>query len=168
MKKLLLILFFAAGSFAASAQVSNAERTAFSLGGELTIPNYGLYSIGTGASAKFEFPIAPLFSISLTANLTSVFYHSSILSQYGKSGADIFAPIKAGLKYYPISTLYVEGEGGQAFELNHSQHHYTAFGIGPGFLIPQRKGALDIGFRYEAWGGQVKQTVIRFAYRFGL
>ena len=120
------------------------------------------------ATAKFEFPIAPLFSISITGNITSVFYHNSILNQYGDSGADVFVPIKAGLKYYPISTLYIEGEGGGALELNHQQRHLGAFGVGPGFIIPQRKGAFDISFRYEAWSAQVKQTVLRFAYRFGL
>ena len=168
MKKLLFILFFASASFAANAQLSGADRTAFSLGGEVTIPNYGLYSVGTGATAKFEFPVAPLFSISLTGNITSVFYHNSILNQYGDSGADVFVPVKAGLKYYPISTLYIEGEGGEALELNHQQRHLSAFGVGPGFIIPQSKGALDISFRYEAWSAQVKQTVLRFAYRFGL
>ena len=168
MKKLLLIIFFALSVTAASAQLSTPDRTAFSIGGELTIPNYGIYSIGTGASAKFEFPVAPPISISLTANITSVFYHNSILSNYGDSGADVFVPLKAGIKYYPTSNLYIEGEGGDALELNHTQRRLGLFSIGPGFIIPQSKGGIDIGFRYEDWGGQLKQTMIRFAYRFGL
>jgi hypothetical protein len=168
MKQLLLILLFAAFTLAANAQLSEPGRTAFSIGGELTIPGYGLYSIGTGASAKFEFPIAKPLSISATANFTSVFYHSSILANYGESGADVFVPLKAGVMYYPISSLYVEGEGGVALELNHTRRHLGTFSIGPGFIVPSGKGSLDIGFRYESWGGQLKQTILRFAYRFGL
>lgn len=166
MKKLLPLLLSIC-CLTASAQISAPSKTAFSIGGELTIPSYGLYSIGTGASAKFEFPIAPPVSISLTGNFTSVFYHHSILNNYGDSGADLFVPLKAGLKYYPIPSLYIEGEGGVALELNHTQRHLGAFSIGPGFIIPETKGGLDISFRYEDWQSQVKQTVIRVAYRFG-
>jgi hypothetical protein len=167
MKKFLPLLLLTLCYLSASAQLSTPSRTAFSIGGELTIPSYGLYSVGTGASAKFEFPIAPPVSISITGNLTSVFYRHSILNNYSDSGADVFVPLKAGLKYYPISSLYIEGEGGEALELNHTQRHLGAFAIGPGFIIPQTKGGLDISFRYEDWQSQVKQTVIRVAYRFG-
>jgi hypothetical protein len=167
MKQLLLVIFFAALVSNAGAQTSSPNRTAFSIGGELTIPSYGLYSVGTGISAKFEFPVVTPVSISLTGNFTSVFYRHSILSNYGDSGADLFVPLKGGLKYYPISNLYIEGEGGVALELNHTQRHLGAFSIGPGFIVPGSKGGLDIGFRYEDWQGQVKQTVIRVAHRFG-
>ncbi len=168
MKQSLLIFLFAICACAASAQFTAPSKAAFSIGAELTIPNYGIYSVGTGASAKFEFPIAQPVSLSLTGNFTSVFYRNSILNQYGDSGADLFVPLKAGVKYYPIPSVYIEGEGGVALELNHTQRHLGAFSIGPGFIVPEGKGGLDIGLRYEAWEGQLKQTVIRFAYRFGL
>ena len=168
MKQSLLIFFFVTFACAASAQFSTPAKTAFSIGAELTIPNYGIYSVGTGASAKFEFPVAQQVSLSVTGNFTSVFFRNSVLNKYGDSGADLFVPLKAGVKYYPIGSVYIEGEGGVALELNHAQRHLGAFSIGPGFIIPEGKGGFDIGFRYEAWEGQLKQTVIRFAYRFGL
>jgi hypothetical protein len=167
MKKLLLLIliFYSCKTFAQSPVQNN---TAFSLGGELGIPSYGLYNIGTGVSAKLEIPVISPVSVSLTGGFSSIFYKSSILYDYRNSGGDLFAPLKAGLKYYPAQNVYLEGEGGVAFELNHGQRDLAAFSIGAGFIVPSGENhGLDIGFRYEDWQGQVKQTALRVAYRFG-
>lgn len=166
-KLLLLILVFC--YFNLHAQVPPVQNnTAFSIGGELTIPSYGLYSIGTGLSAKFETPIVSPVSLSLTAGFTSVFYKSNLLYNTNSPGASEFAPVKAGLKYYLIQSVYAEGEAGTAIELNHNKQDLFAFSFGLGFLAPiSEKRAIDISFRYEDWQGQLKQTALRFAYRFG-
>jgi hypothetical protein len=167
MKKLILLLLVFC-CFKLHAQGPVQTNTAFSIGAELNIPSYGLYSIGTGASAKFETPIVSPLSLSLTAGFTSVFYKSNLLYNTGSRGADEFAPLKAGLKYYLIKSVYAEGEAGTAIELNHNKQDLFAFSFGLGFLAPiSEKRAIDIGFRYEDWQGQLKQTALRFAYRFG-
>lgn len=167
MKHPLLILFFAILFFSAKAQVPTQTSKAFTIGGDLYIPSYGLYNIGVGASAKLELPLASHLSFDVTGGFTSVFYKSTILYNYQHGGGDLFLPLKAGLKYYFVPTLYIEGEGGDAVELNLDKRNLAAFAIGPGFIIPAGKNALDIGFRYEDWQGQLKMTVLRVAYRIG-
>ncbi|MBS1529670.1 MAG: hypothetical protein JSU01_05155 [Bacteroidetes bacterium] len=163
MKHPLLILLLVFVITGANAQ----NKTALSLGGELGIPNYGLYNVVLGASAKFELPVVSPVSLSLTAGFSSVFQRSSILNNYN-SGADLFVPLKAGVKYYFSQNVYLEGEGGAALPLNGNRHSLGLFSVGPGFVIPSEKHGVDIGFRYEDWQGQLKQTAIRVAYRFGL
>ena len=84
------------------------------------------------------------------------------------NGTDLFVPLKAGVKYYFGQDFYLEGEGGAALSLNHGRNSLGLFSIGPGFVIPSEKHGVDISFRYEDWQGQLKQTAIRVAYRFGL
>src|SRR5579863_5055241 len=144
-------------TISASAQDPVQNSKAFSIGGEVNIPSFGLYNVGTGASAKFEFPIVSPVSISLTAGFTSFFYRSSILNNYNGGGSDVFVPLKAGVKYYLAQSFYAEGEVGSAFELNHNKSSLVAFSIGPGFVVPAGKNGLDISFRYEDWQGQIKQ-----------
>lgn len=167
MKRPLLILaaLFIITLNATAQQFSNQK--AFTIGGELNIPSFGLYTVGTGVSAKLEFPIASPVSISLTAGFTSFFYRSSILNNYNGGGSDIFVPLKAGVKYYLAQGFYAEGELGEAMELNYNKSNLVAFSVGPGFIVPAGKNAVDISFRYEDWEGQIKQTALRFAYRFG-
>ncbi|MFI5161618.1 MAG: hypothetical protein ACHQHN_10100 [Sphingobacteriales bacterium] len=167
MKKLILLLCIFC-CLKVYAQVPTTTNTAFSLGGELSIPSYGLYSIGTGLSAKFETPIVSPLSLSVTAGFMSVFYKSNLLYNAASPGAGLFAPVKAGLKYYLVQSVYAEGEAGTAIELNHNKQDLFAFSFGLGFLAPiGEKRAIDISFRYEDWQGELKQTALRFAYRFG-
>jgi hypothetical protein len=165
MRKLLPVLLLIMFAVRVKAQGPVNLTKAFSIGGELAIPTYGLYNIGTGASAKLEIPIANPVSFSLTGGFTAVFYKTNLLYN-STPGADMFAPLKAGLKYYFIQSVYAEGEAGTAIELNHSKKDLLAFSFGPGFVVPAGKNALDISFRYEDWQGQLRQTAIRFAYRF--
>jgi len=160
MKQLVLFLFLAISITCASAQSSN--QIAVSLGGELGIPSYGVYNVALGGSAKLELPVVSPVSVSLTGGFTSVFLKSSVIDNYN-GGADLFAPLKAGVKYYFMRNVYVEGEGGAALELNRTKKTFALFSIGPGFVIPSEKNGIDISFRYEAWQSQLKQTAIRVA-----
>jgi len=165
MKKLLLLPLLFALALTAKAQFSN--KPAFSLGGELGIPNYGLYNVVVAASGKLEFPIVSPVSISLTGGLSTLFKRSTIFNNES-AAADLFVPLKAGVKYYFSQNVYLEGEGGVAIGLNNSKSTLGLFSIGPGFDIPSDKNGVEIGLRYEDWQGQLKQTAIRVAYRFGL
>ena len=164
MKKLLLLLLIFT-CFDAFAQVQVQTSKAFTIGGELDIPNYGIYNVGTGASLKFELPVASHVSLSITGGFTSVFYRGTIFTGYSSSGGDLFVPVKAGLRYFFVQNVYAEGEGGATFELNHTNRTLAAFSIGPGFILPAGKNSVDLGFRYEDWQGQLKLTVLRVAYR---
>src|SRR3569833_514095 len=165
MKKLLLLPLVIAFALTANAQFVN--KPAFSLGGELGIPNYGLYNVVLAASGKLEFPIVSPVSISLTGGFSTVFKRSSVFANQ-TGGADLYAPLKAGVKYYVSQNVFLEGEGGVAIGLNNAKRTLGLFSIGPGFVIPSGTLGIEIGLRYEDWQGQLKQTAIRVAYRFGL
>lgn len=166
MKKILLILFVFL-SFNTYAQTSITK--AISTGIELAIPSNGVYSVGVGASAKVELPIAAPLSLTLTGGLTSMFYKGNLFNSSRTPGAAVFVPLKAGVKYYFSNEVYAEGEAGAAIETNYSKQSPFAFSIGPGFIVPVGdKNGVDISFRYENWANQLKQTAIRIAYRFGL
>jgi hypothetical protein len=166
MKKILLILF-AFLSFNTYAQTSITK--AISTGFELAIPSNGVYSVGVGASAKAELPIAAPLSLTLTGGLTTMFYKGNLFNSSRTPGAAVFVPLKAGLKYYFSNEVYAEGEAGTAIETNYGKQSSFAFSIGPGFVVPAGdKNGVDISFRYENWANQLRQTAIRVAYRFGL
>lgn len=166
MKKLVILLFLFC-FFKASAQTT--INKAFSAGFELGIPANSVFNIGTGASAKFELPIASPVSLSLTGGITSMFYKSNLFSSSRTPGAAVFVPLKAGVRYFFNRGVYAEGEVGTAIETNYSKQSVFAFSIGPGFIAPiGEKNGIDISFRYEDWANQVRQTAIHIAYRFGL
>lgn len=167
MKKLipiLLLLFIIKTN--AGAQVNNS--VAVSAAFELGIPSASIYSIGTGASVKFEFPVVSPVSISLTGGITSMFYKSNLFGSNKTPGAAGYVPLKAGVKYYFAKGVYAEGEAGTAIETNYDKKNLFAFSIGPGFVTPiNDKSGVDFSFRYEGWESRVHLTVIRVAYRFG-
>ncbi|HVW14539.1 MAG TPA: hypothetical protein VHB54_11965 [Mucilaginibacter sp.] len=167
MKQTLLILTFILSAALAKAQGTTETKTAFSAGFELAIPSGGVFSVGTGGSAKLEIPVVRPLSLSVTAGITPMFYKNNLFSNSRTPGAAVFVPLKAGLKYYFARGVYAEGEAGTAIETNYGKGSVFAFSIGPGFIAPiSDKTGVDIGFRYEDWAGQVRQTAIRIAYRF--
>lgn len=168
MKKLIILLLLFC-SFKLSVSAQTALTKAFSAGFELGIPANGVFNIGTGASARFELPVASPVSLSLTGGITSMFYKSNLFNSSRTPGAAVFVPLKAGVRYFFNRGVYAEGEGGTAIETNYSKQSVFAFSIGPGFIAPiGEKNGVDISFRYEDWANQVRQTAIHIAYRFGL
>ena len=168
MKRYLFIIsvFFTISSHA---QITTPTTTAISLGFELAAPSNSIYTIGTGVSAKFELPVVSPLSLTLTGGFTAMYYKSNLFNSSRTPGAAGFLPLKAGLKYYLSKNFYAEGEAGTAIETNYDKRDAFAFSIGPGFIIPlsNEKQGIDIGFRYESWSNQLRQTGIRIAYRFG-
>ena len=77
MKKLIILLLLFRG-IEVSAQTTITK--AFSAGFELGIPANSVFNIGTGASAKFELPVASPVSLSLTGGITSMFYKSNLFN----------------------------------------------------------------------------------------
>lgn len=165
MKKLIiLIALLPALPLQAQTTINRAIGTGF----ELAIPSNGVYSIGTGASVKAELPISRPVSLTLTGGFTAMFYKSNLFNSSRTPGAATFVPLKAGLKYYFNKGVYAEGEAGTVIEANYAKQSPFAFSIGPGFIVPAGdKNGVEIGFRYESWANQLRQTAIRIAYRFG-
>jgi len=168
MKQLILITFIFC-TIKASAQDISPVAKAFSAGLELGIPSNSIYNIGLGFSGKAEIPVSNRMCITITAGYTTFFYKSNLYHSSLTLAPAGFVPIKAGVKYYFNPGVYIEGELGTVIETNYLKHDPFAFSIGPGFLIPiNEKHSFDLGVRYENWSdNSLRQTAVRFAYRFG-
>lgn len=168
MKKLILLLLILP-AFKTYAQDGPKPSTAFSAGVEFGIPSRNLYNVGVGASLKLEQPIVSPVSFTLTAGFSSFFRKNSLLNE-GRSGGDVFVPLKAGLRYSVSSGLFLEAEAGSAIELNYDERKLFAFSVGPAIMIPTgtENRNFELGLRYESWSAHtLQQTAMRFAYRFG-
>jgi len=148
------------------AKAQTSSSTATSSG-----PNGIIYSIGadggltTGASRdlhKWEFggsieadiPVVKSLYISVNAGYNNFFNNDAAT---GSSVSDInLLPVKAGLKYFPVSCFYIQGEAGAAFALNKSSVGYSntaAFIYSPqlGFVFHLGgRSYLDAGVYYES------------------
>lgn len=175
MKKLVLLLFvLALVQFKAHAQEPDEiSKLAFSVGPELVIPARSTYSIGYGASAKFEIPVAGDFSATLTGAYQALKYKGGLVAATESRPNATFIPLKAGVRYWAGESLCLEAEGGDVIETQAnilgSKRNLFAFSFGPVFLLKlSGKQNIDLGFRYEQWSqGVVQQTTIRVAYRIG-
>lgn len=172
MKYPILLLFCICLFQFAQAQNETSGRNDFavSAGFELGLPAQSIYSVGLGGSLKLEVPVAHKFSVSATGGFTTMTYKSTFSRAFGSPGSDTYVPLKGGVKYYASQGFYLEGELGTTLETSHDSRSLFAWSLGPGFVIPVNhdKSGVDLGFRYESWGGsQVRQTGVRVAYRFG-
>lgn len=166
----------------ANAQSKN-ERPGLilSAGPEAGIPvgnwnNYYKWSLGGSVQADLAVIKKTLY-VNLNAGYTNVF------ADYTTSANDYqLIPVKAGLKYFPVSklNLYVQGQAGVTFITNSTtpfNNKSAAFVYSPqiGYLIPLGKGNyLDAGVKFEGNskfvdGGESSNLLgIRVAYAFGL
>lgn len=89
-------------------------------------------------------------------------------------------PVKAGLKYYPVKNLYIQGQAGVSFLVNKSDlgaDNSAVFAYSPqiGYLIPLGgKNYLDAGVKFESDakfvndGSTSNFLGLHVAYAFGL
>lgn len=176
MKKLLVLalsVFTAFSAAYAQRRGMDKKQPAFlSAGFELGLPSNSPIAVGYGGSLKGEVPFTQSVALTLTAAYMQYNYKESFISYTGMSPVihPQFAPLKAGLRFQLGPGFYSEGELGEAIRLNNGSGGLFDYSVGLGFYVPvDKKSALDIGFRYEAYSeNQYRQTGIKIAYRFGL
>jgi hypothetical protein len=164
-----LVLAFAGFALGAKAQTSTTTTktstgpngVVISIGADAGIPTGKLndtYNWNIGGSVQADIPVLPhqLF-VTVNAGYNSIQGKKNILGVQGNDAPNIqLLPVKAGLKYFPVSHLYVQGEAGAAFLLNKSDlgdDKSAAFIYAPqiGYQFPLGgKSYLDAGVRYEA------------------
>jgi hypothetical protein len=166
-----LVLAFAGFALGAKAQTTTTSTTSsktstgpngivLSVGVDAGIPTGNLnnsYNWNIGGSVQADIPVIPhqLF-VTVNAGYNSIQGKNNI----GGTGLDAtniqLLPVKAGLKFFPISHVYIQGEAGAAFLLNKSDLNddkSTAFVYAPqvGVQFPLGgKSYIDAGVRYEA------------------
>jgi hypothetical protein len=164
-----LVLAFAGLSVAAKAQTtttttSTSTKTTsngvrYSIGVDAGIPTGNFnnaYKWNLGGSVQADIPVASQLFVTVNAGYNNVFGEKNV----GSTSVDVpniqLLPVKAGLKYFPISNFYVQGEAGAAFLLNKSDYFNdksTAFVYAPqvGVQFPVSGSSfIDAGVRYEA------------------
>lgn len=150
-----------------------------SIGPETGIPVGALhnrYHWSVGGSAQLEIPItANKFSFIGSAGFNNFFSTSS-----GFNSNDLqLIPVKAGLRYYPVNNLYLQGQAGASFLINKEKGGYdktAAFAYAPqiGYQFPVGRNFIDAGVRWEGNSkfksdGAFNNFVgLRIAYNFGL
>jgi len=166
-----LVLAFAGFALGAKAQTTTSTTTTktsdgpngivISIGADAGIPTGKLndaYNWNVGGSVQADIPVVPhqLF-VTVNAGYNSIQGKKDIGGVQGLDATNIqLLPVKAGLKYFPISHFYVQGEAGAAFALNKSDVGFdksAAFVYAPqlGYQFPLGgKSYLDAGVRYEA------------------
>jgi len=166
-----LVLAFAGFALGAKAQTTTSTTTTktsddpngivISIGADAGIPTGKLndaYNWNIGGSVQADIPVVPhqLF-VTVNAGYNSIQGKKDLFGVQGVDATNIqLLPVKAGLKYFPISHFYVQGEAGAAFALNKSDVGFdksAAFVYAPqlGYQFPLGgKSYLDAGVRYEA------------------
>lgn len=157
----------------------------FSVGPDAGLPigdykDFYDWSIGGSIQADYAILQRKLYVV-VNAGYTDLFAKDI----KGVSGTDLqLIPIKAGLRYYPFSTvskLYVQGLAGVNILANKSDvgsDKSTAFVYAPqiGYLFPLGKGKsfLDVGVKFEGTSelstgsGNYNSLGLHVAYAFGL
>jgi hypothetical protein len=168
-----LAFAFAGLAFGAKAQTSTPTTTTttstttksgirYSIGVDAGIPLGDFkdnYKWNLGGSVQADIPVVSnqLF-VTVNAGYNNIFGKNDVVvGNTTVSPTDFhLIPVKAGLKYFPISNFYVQGEAGAAFLLNKSDvgaNKSTAFVYAPqvGVQFPVSASSfIDAGIRYEA------------------
>lgn len=184
-KFLTLLAAFAGFSIAAKAQSSTSKTTGtdgvrLSIGVESGIPTGNFsdsHSWNLGGSIQADIPVAkPLF---VTINTGYNNFFGKTIGGYSVPDFNVI-PAKAGLKFFPVSNFYIQGEAGADFLVNKNTvgaDKSAAFVYAPqiGVQFPVGgKSFIDAGVRYEATSSYVDNASakinyfgIRLAYGFG-
>ncbi|MFI5160731.1 MAG: hypothetical protein ACHQHN_05605 [Sphingobacteriales bacterium] len=161
-----LVLAFAGFAFGAKAQTtSTSTKTTtsngviLSIGVDAGIPTGNLsnaYNWNLGGSVQADIPVIQhqLF-VTVNAGYNNIFGKKN-LDGTGLDATNIqLLPVKAGLKFFPVSNFYIQGEAGAAFSLNKSD---LGFDNSAAFLYAPQigyqfalggKSYIDAGIRYE-------------------
>jgi hypothetical protein len=187
-----LVLAFAGFALGAKAQTTTTPTSKttgsngviLSVGVDAGIPTGNLnntYNWNIGGSVQADIPVIQ-HQLFVTVNAG----YNSIQGKNNIDGTGVDAtniqllPVKAGLKFFPISNFYIQGEAGAAFLLNKSDFNFdksAAFVYAPqiGVQFPLAgKSYIDAGVRYEgttkfnslADNSKVNFVGLRVAYAF--
>jgi hypothetical protein len=180
-----LALAFAALSFGAKAQSTTSTTSnsgvRYSIGVDAGIPvgNFNNVSnFNLGGSLQADIPVVKQLYVTINAGYDN-FFGKTIPGTSASYTNIQLIPAKAGLKYFFVPNIYVQGEAGASFLVNKSDvgaTNSTLFTYAPqvGVLLPVGKNFIDAGVRFESNsslvtnGDNLNFVGLRLAYAFGL
>ncbi|GAA4330187.1 hypothetical protein GCM10023149_35230 [Mucilaginibacter gynuensis] len=152
-----------------------------SVGPEVGVPVgsfHDAYNWNLGGSIQADFPIV---SEKLYVTVNAGYNNFFAKDNGGVTASDLqLIPVKAGLKYYPVSNFYVQGEAGAAFLTNKDKvgaDKSASFVYAPqvGYVFKlSSNNYIDAGVRFESNtkftdnGSSSNFFGLRVAYAFGL
>jgi len=160
-----LILAFAGFTLGAKAQSttpvagsSSSNAVRFSIGVDAGIPTGTLsnaYNWNLGGSVQADIPVISKLFVTINAGYDNI-YGKKDINGTNLSATNIqLLPVKAGLKFFPVSNFYIQGEAGAGFALNKAEagfNNSAAFIYAPqiGYQFPiGGQSFIDAGVRYE-------------------
>jgi hypothetical protein len=170
------IMMYSTVSMAQVKKSADDKVVRLSVGIETGLP-VGKFNTGTkwnlGGSVQADFSVVKRV-LFITANAG----YNNFFTEKSTKGDLQLIPVKAGLKYFPVNNLYIQGEAGVSFLANKSKidaDKSASFVYAPqvGYLIPLGRGNyLDAGIRFESnskfyeKGNQANFLGLRIAYAF--
>lgn len=168
-----LALAFAAFAFSAKAQTTTTTTTTtptgirYSIGvdGGLPIGNFkNGYNWSIGGSLQADIPVVSnqLF-VTVNAGYDNFFGKNDAITITSPEGTVIgtasapniqLLPVKAGLKFFVVPNLYIQGEAGVAFALNKSN---VGFDKSAAFVW-----APQVGYQFQLGGGNYIDAGVRY------
>ena len=166
---------------AGSSSTGNGVR--FSIGVDADIPTGTFsnnYNWNLGGSVQADIPVASQLFVTVNAGYNNI-YGKTNINGTNLSATNIeLLPVKAGLKFFPVSNFYIQGEAGAGFALNKTDLGFdntAAFIYAPqiGYQFQLGgKSLIDAGVRYEGStkfnsaidNSKVNFVALRVAYGF--
>ena len=167
MKKVFLFAALVAASFTGIAQDGESGVRGFKIGGGINVAvPFGdladFSTIGAGIDVLGQYGFSDNLAVTLDAGYTSFF---------GKDDFDNtgIIPIRAGLRYFPSSNLYIGAKGGIGIvtAAGGDSESGAAYSVGAGYMMSPK---LDIGLTYDGYSinsVSLSSINIRLGYFFG-
>ena len=154
MKKIIILSLFTAFYLNSVAQ---GPINGFKVGGGLSVVapvgNLEGYSVGVGVDLLGQYGISSQFAITADAGYTTLFPKNKDAESFN------IIPLRAGIRFYPSSKLYLGGKAGIAIMTmkdSDSQSNF-AYSVGGGFRMDNK---LDIGLSYDGSSLKSPATVL--------
>jgi hypothetical protein len=170
-----LLLFLIGTIFTTSVYAQSAEnktwKNFFIMGPGLS-HHIGFWSdrfkTGYSGSLMYERKLSDKLSATVSAELFN--FHDKAISISDEKLEGV--PVKLGLKYYVVSTLYFSGEAGVVtYGYNNNTHQSFIYAPGIGFDLPiTNRSAINLGLRYDKWTfkeSPTQQIALKVAFKLG-
>ncbi|HEY0243967.1 MAG TPA: hypothetical protein VGC01_00255 [Mucilaginibacter sp.] len=155
----------------------------YSIGVDAGLPTGNLsngYNWSLGGSVQADIPVASQLFVTVNAGYNNIFGKDNIGGTNVSATNIQLLPVKAGLKFFPVSNFYIQGEAGAGFALNKADAGFNksaAFIYAPQIGYQFQLGGknfIDAGVRYEGStkfnsdidDSKVNFVALRLAYGF--
>lgn len=163
-KILTIVILLSVSVITVSNAQTKTEPYRLGVGLNLGAANSTGYNVTLGGDLKLQKDITKVISASLATGYTNFFPNKNkgFTQNFG------FVPLKAGIKFFPVSGVYLGGELGAAFGVE--KNSGTSFLYAPAVGITFNKN-YDLSARYEALNRNnvtLSHIALRLAYAFTL